>query len=117
MTWGTGAKITVLILALVNIFLYSYSFIFWLDYILLDQIRKKFVWYRFSTGANPFLGGLPFLHFCKKYDICTGNRDALTFGFGKKSVMQLIPPFPSIHLTKEYHKVMHSHLICFTISM
>lgn len=28
MTWGTGAKITVLILALVNIFLYSYSFIF-----------------------------------------------------------------------------------------
>jgi len=26
---------------------------------------------------------LPFLHFCKKYDICTGNLGAWNFGFGK----------------------------------
>jgi hypothetical protein len=36
----------------------------------------------FKMGKS-FSQGLPFLHFCKKYDICNGDGDALTFGFGK----------------------------------
>ena len=39
----------------------------------------------FNKGKSISLG-LPFLQFCKKYDICTWNWNALTFGFGKKSV-------------------------------
>jgi hypothetical protein len=59
----------------------------------------------FFIEGRSFFGGLPLLHFCKKYDIWIFNGDALTGAFGK--IVQVLNRSKILYSTLVIHTLLH----------